>query len=64
MTKEEIEEKIAKIEADMNSADFWMDKNKAQEIIAEHKRLKMELEGVGKYDRGDAILAILSGAGG
>lgn len=48
----------------MNAPEFWSDKSKAQEVIAEHKRLKGELEGVGKYDKGDAILTVLAGAGG
>lgn len=62
--KEELERKIADIEARMGDPDFWLDKIKAQEAIAEHKRLKAELEGVGEFDRGDAIMTVLSGAGG
>ncbi|MEK7641687.1 MAG: PCRF domain-containing protein [Patescibacteria group bacterium] len=64
MHKEEIEKKIAELEASMGAADFWIDKNKAQTAVKELQRLKDELEGVGKYDKGDAILSILSGAGG
>jgi peptide chain release factor 2 len=48
----------------MGEANFWTDKNKAQTAIKELGLLKAELEGVGKYDKGNAILAILSGAGG
>lgn len=45
-------------------ADFWNDKNKAQAMIKELQELKDKLEGVGKYDKGNAIVNIFSGAGG
>jgi peptide chain release factor 2 len=32
--------------------------------VARYHELKLELEGVGKYDKGDAIMTIFSGAGG
>lgn len=48
----------------MSSADFWNDKDKAQKSIRELQDLKDSLQGVGKYDKGDAILTIFSGAGG
>lgn len=48
----------------MQSAEFWRDKAKAQAAIKELNKLKQEVAGVGKYDKGDAIMTILSGAGG
>ena len=48
----------------MADADFWLDKAKAQALVRELQQLKEALEGVGKYDRGSAILSVLSGAGG
>ncbi|MDQ2932982.1 MAG: PCRF domain-containing protein [bacterium] len=64
MNKESIEQKIQELETAMGSADFWNDKVKAQAAVKELQNLKEELEGVGKYDKGDAIMSILSGAGG
>ena len=64
MNKEKIQEKITELEVRMTDADFWIDKNKAQEVINEIKKLKEELAGVGKYDAGNAVLTILAGAGG
>ncbi len=63
-SKEEIEAKIAEIEAAMNSAGFWADKDRAQIIIREYEALKRELLGVDKYDQGGAVVTIFSGAGG
>ncbi|MBU1557474.1 PCRF domain-containing protein [Patescibacteria group bacterium] len=64
MNKEEIEKKIKGLEAMMEQPDFWNDKDEAQRIIKEINDLKDELEGVGKYDKGNAMVTILSGAGG
>ncbi len=63
-SKEKLQERIAALEAAMASGDFWADKNKAQAAIKELQDLKSDLEGIGKYDKGDAILSVLSGAGG
>ena len=48
----------------MAQPDFWSDKNRAQAAIKELQDLKAEALGVGKYDSGDAIMTIFSGAGG
>ena len=48
----------------MSQADFWNDKNKAQEVIKKIVELKAQKEGLGKYDKGNAIITIISGAGG
>lgn len=62
--KEKIQQRIAEIENAMGNPDFWLNKEKAQETVRELQTLKDNLEGIGKCDRGDAILSILSGAGG
>ncbi len=62
--KEKIEEAIASLELEMSGADFWNDKTKAQAVIVEYQKLKEALSGVGKYDAGDAVITIFSGAGG
>ncbi len=64
MDTNEIQNKIEELEAAMQGVDFWSDKNKAQETIRELNELKAKKEGLGKYDRGNAILSIVSGAGG
>ena len=61
---DEIKDKIAKLETAMASPDFWSDKDLAQEKIRELNNLKEELAGVGKYDKGDAVITIFAGAGG
>jgi peptide chain release factor 2 len=61
---EEIKKEIETLEANMISADFWTDKTKAQATIKRIGELKEELLGSEKYDKGNAILSILSGAGG
>ncbi|MBP6911917.1 MAG: PCRF domain-containing protein [Candidatus Pacebacteria bacterium] len=64
MQKEEIEKRIIEIETAMYAADFWNDKDKAQTMIRELETLKDKLEGVAVFDKGEAVLSILSGAGG
>ena len=64
MDKNEIEQKIKKLEEQMIQADFWNDKEKAQTVIKEIQKLKNLVEGVGLYDKGDALMTIFAGAGG
>jgi peptide chain release factor 2 len=61
---EETKKRIQDIEKLMNQPGFWNDKEKAQALIKELNELKDAAEGKGKYDRGNAILSIFSGAGG
>ncbi len=61
---ESIKKEIEALELDMGGIDFWNDKNKAQASIKRLNELKEELLGSEKYDKGNAILSILSGAGG
>ncbi len=62
--KQSIEKRIAEIEAQMAGADFWNDKVTAQAILKEFQQLKNDLEGASRYDKGNAVMTIFSGAGG
>ena len=64
MNNSELEKKIIELEDRVNSPDFWNDKESAQNTIAELKELKEKRDGVSEYDKGNAIMTILSGAGG
>lgn len=64
MDKETIEQKLKELEVEMADPSFWQNKDQAQKIVQEYNDLKLEKEGLGKYDRGDAIMTIFSGAGG
>jgi peptide chain release factor 2 len=64
MSKEDIQKQIDELEAAMGLPDFWNDKDKAQGKVKELQELKEKLAGVGKYDKGDAVLTIIAGAGG
>jgi peptide chain release factor 2 len=67
---EKIKERISEIEAAMQAVDFWSDSAKAQATVKELQSLKEELENPGsndpsrRYDKGDAVMTIFSGAGG
>lgn len=61
---ENLDEEIAALEAEMNSVDFWSDKEAAQETIKKIKELKDKRDGVSSLDKGGAIMTILAGAGG
>ena len=63
-SEEDIKNKIAEIEASMQQADFWVDKNHAQEKVRELKNLKDMLEGKAAGDGYGAVMTIFSGAGG
>lgn len=63
-SKEQIASQIADIEAAMASPDFWSDKDKAQAMLKEYQDLKQRLAGSDGYDKGDALVSIISGAGG
>jgi len=62
--KSDIQAQIDALEAQMLKNDFWTEKERAQKVIREIADLKLALEGRGKFDKGDAIMTILSGAGG
>jgi len=62
--KNKIDEKIKELEDRMSDSDFWSDKIKAQAVIRKIAELKDKKAGLGKYDKGNAIITIISGAGG
>ena len=62
--KEDINAKIAALESEMSGVSFWTDKAHAQGVIREIAELKEVLVGEGKYDKGNAVMTIFSGAGG
>ena len=55
--------RIKELETLMQGGDFWVDKQKAQEIVREYNELKKGNDGE-NYNTGDAIMTIFSGAGG
>jgi peptide chain release factor 2 len=61
---EELKRGVERLEVEMQGADFWSDKVRAQAVIRELRELKDELLGAKAYGKGDAILSIMSGAGG
>src|SRR3989344_7346070 len=63
-SKEVIEARIEEIEQEMGMPDFWADKDKAQATLKEYQDLKAALAGGGRYDKSDALITIVAGAGG
>ncbi len=61
---DEIKQRIEALEKEMQQSNFWTDKERAREKIKELAELKGQLAGEGKYDKGDAIITVFSGAGG
>ncbi len=62
--KKKLEHEQLELENQMLEPDFWMNKDRAQATIRRLQELKNEIAGVGKYDAGDAVMTIFSGAGG
>src|SRR3989338_7752540 len=60
----EIQNEIEKLEVLMQAPEFWNDKARAQAVVRRIAELKDKKEGLGRYDKGNAILTITSGAGG
>jgi peptide chain release factor 2 len=61
---EKIDKRIAEIEQEMQAINFWENKDQAQIILKELADLKNQKNGLNKYEKGNAILNIISGAGG
>jgi len=59
-----IDQQIKELEERMAEPLFWNDKVQAQAVLKELSELKDKKEGLGKYDKGPAILTIIGGAGG
>jgi len=64
MQNEDLQQQIENLETEMASPGFWNDKARAQNVLRELVELKAKKEGVGKYDKGNAVVTIISGAGG
>jgi peptide chain release factor 2 len=64
MDKEALQKEIDALELHMAEPDFWVDKSHAQSIIKQISELKEKLSGIGKYDKGNAVLTLFAGAGG
>jgi peptide chain release factor 2 len=61
---EDIQKRISEIENAMLQSDFWNDPQKAQGMFKELEELKAQAEGKGKYDKSNAVITIVAGAGG
>lgn len=59
-----LEKRLEELREEMNKPDFWEDKDSAQEVVAEYEKLKKKRQYVGSFDDRNAVLSIISGAGG
>ncbi|MCK5286068.1 MAG: PCRF domain-containing protein [Candidatus Pacebacteria bacterium] len=65
MEKEkDLKKELEILEKEMLKGDFWQDKERAQSVLQQIQEKKAEIEGKDKYDIGNAIITIFSGAGG
>jgi len=62
--QKDTEKKLAEVERQMQAPGFWDDKESAQAVIAEYNELKDLAAGGERFDRGNAVVSILGGAGG
>ena len=60
----DVTKRISEIEAAQLRPDFWNDPAAAQAMYKELEELKDVAEGKGKYDRNNAVITIVAGAGG
>ena len=58
------EKRIKEIEDAMQSPDFWQNPEEAQKLLKELNILKSEIQKTKRYDKGNALMEIFSGAGG
>ena len=61
---DDTQDRISEIEEAMLQPDFWNDPAAAQAMIKEMQELKDAADGKGKYDKNDAVVTIVAGAGG
>ena len=61
---DELKIQLAELEEAMVQPDFWLNKDRAQATLRKIQELKAEIAGEGKYDAGNAVMTIFSGAGG
>lgn len=56
--------RLKELEKELQEPDFWQNKEEAQETLKEMRDIKAKLASLNKYDKGDAVMSIYSGAGG
>lgn len=60
----ELDQKLESLREQMNQPDFWQDKQSAKQTVAEYEQLKKKRKFLGSFDTRNAVLSIISGAGG